>query len=190
MGRGSSKAGGIVGGQTAAGNNNLANITISEKVADNPKFQDSLEILNTLAGEYNTRLGKIDTGVEKAAGDVDISGYTLRINTNAPETSIHEFAHTLANSNADKFGLTDDKEFWKEIKEVKKEYRKNVGQDSNRWISSYEHGTNNVDEFFADAFAHAKLKQMGLTPKKSYGSDYTYSNKVLDITDKYFKKKK
>ena len=182
MGRGASKM--------AASGNSLAGVKIDEKVANNPKFADSIKLLNNLAGEYNTRLGEISTGAERGAGEVDISGYTLKINSNDPATATHEFAHTLANSSADKFGLTNDKAFWDEIKAVKKEYRKNAGDNTNKWISSYEHGLNDVDEFFAEAFTHSKLKQMGIASKKNYGNDYTYSDKVLAITDKYFKKRK
>lgn len=187
MGRGKSGAG---GGGSSDKLNNLKNIDIAENMLNNPKYEQPLAILNDLTEEYNTRLGAIKTGAEKAAGDVDMSGYTLRINTNDAAISIHEFAHTLANSSADKYGLTNDKDFWKEIRKVRNEYHRDVDrkQDSKRWISQYEHSSGSIDEFFADAFTHAKLKQMGLTTRQSYGSDYTYSDKVLAITDKYFRK--
>ena len=112
----------------------------------------------------------------------------MRLSSQKPETIIHEFAHTLANSSADKYGLTNDTEFWKEIDKVKREYRKDVQQDTGRWISSYEHGRNDKDEFFAEAFTMAKMKEMGLELPDKYGNDFTYSDKVLEITDKYFGK--
>ena len=87
-----------------------------------------------------------------------------------------------------KYGVVDDAEFWKEIKSVKRKYRKDVGDNANRWISSYEHGNRGNDEFFAEAFTQAKMHQMGLQLPSKYGNDLTYSNEVLKITDKYFKK--
>ena len=65
---------------------------------------------------------------------------------------------------------------------------KDVGDDTARWISTYEHGSRSVDEFFAEAFAQAKMSQLGLSLPEKYGTDLTYSNKVLEIVDKYFKK--
>lgn len=177
---------------TAKGSlDNLNNIEISDKIKQNKKFEESLNLINSLAGEYNTRLGRIDVGAEKGAGDVQMSGYLLRLNSGAPEVAIHEFAHTMANSTADKYGLTNDKEFWKEIRKIRNAYHRDVDkkQDVKRWISTYEHSHTSVDEFFCEAFAHAKMKQMGMTPQKKYGTDYTYSNKVLETVDKYFKKK-
>ena len=181
MGKGSSKAkGGISGG--------LQGIEISNKILKD--HTEQVKILKTLTNQYNSRLGKVETGAEKAAGDVDMSGYTMKLSSAKPETAVHEFAHTLANSQADKYGLTNDKEFWKEIKKVRREYHADVDkkQDTSRWITAYEHSSKSVDEFFADAFAHAKLKEMGYEKPRAYGNDYTYSNQVLKITNKYFGK--
>ena len=84
----------------------------------------------------------------------------------------------------------DDADFWKEIKAIKREYHKDVDKavDPSRWISFYEHSNRSVDEFFAEAFTHAKMKQMGIPIPDKYGIDFTYSNRVLTVTDKYFKK--
>ena len=160
----------------------------SNIIFDDHVKEETKELIYQLEAQYNTRLVEVSIGSEKSAGDVDIAGQTMRLSSQKPETIIHEFAHTLANSSADKYGLTNDTEFWKEIDKVKREYRKDVQQDTGRWISSYEHGRNDKDEFFAEAFTMAKMKEMGLELPDKYGNDFTYSDKVLEITDKYFGK--
>ena len=185
MGRGASKV---------STNNNLQGVEISEKLKQE-KFKEPLKVINKLVGEYNTNLTEIGVGAEKAAGDVDITGNKMRINSGDVAIAVHEFAHTLANSNAQKYGLQDNKEFWKEIDSVKRAYHNDVdkNQDTKRWISHYEHSSRNKDEFLAEAFTQAKLKELGITTKLSqrkYGSDYTYSEQVLKIVDKYFKRRR
>ena len=156
------------------------------------KHSKQKDIIEKLVSEYKTRLEKVTLGAKNAAGNVDISGATMRLSAGHENVVVHEFAHTLANSDADKYGLTNDKDFWKEIKKVKREYHKDVDKtsDTTRWISSYEHGNKSIDEFFAEAFAHAKMREMGVEIPNTYGYDFTYSKKVLDIVDKYFKKVK
>ena len=153
------------------------------------KWSETKRVINKLANEYNTRMGVVTGGAKKAAGEVDISGYTMRLNSSYIDTAIHEFAHTLAGTDADKVGLTNDAEFWKEIKKIKRAYRKAVADDSSRWISSYEHGSNSLDEFMAEAFTLAKMKEMGYEIPDKYGKDLTYANQVLDVVNKYFGKK-
>ena len=164
-------------------NKPTSNIIFSDNVKDETK-----DLILKLEEQYNTRLGEVSLGANKGAGDVDIAGYTMRLSSEKPDIILHEFAHTLANSSADKYGLTNDKEFWKEIDKVKKEYRKDVQQDTGRWISSYEHSRNDKDEFLAEAFTMAKMKEMGLEIPDKYGNDFTYADRVLEITDKYFGK--
>lgn len=159
---------------------------------------ETREILETLIDEYDTRLEKVEVGHDPGqfvAGSVDIAGATMEISQRKPETVIHEFAHSLANSKADKYGLTHDGDFWKEIRKIKREYKKDVGRAYNREriISSYEHGASGpraIDEFLAEAFAHAKMREMGIPIPDLYGKDFTYSQRVLDIVDKYFRRGK
>lgn len=160
-------------------------ITFANETSGNAKT------LKSLINEYDTRLMTVESGAEKAAGDVDMSGAKMRLSTKDKATVLHEFAHTLANTQADKFGLTNDADFWKEIQKVRRQYMKSVENDPNRWISSYEHsfrGVGALDEFVAEAFAQAKAKEMGIELPKKYGNDFTFSKKVLDIVNKYFKK--
>lgn len=152
------------------------------------KFAEQQRLINDLSNEYNTRLKLVTVGAEKSAGDVGMDGAIIRINTKDPSTSIHEFGHTLANTNADKYGLTNDEEFWKEIKKIRKEYMQEVGDDTTRWISSYEHSSRDLNEFMCEAFTQAKLHELGLEIPEKYGNDFTYSNRVLETVNKYFKK--
>lgn len=146
------------------------------------------QIITDLSNEYNTRLQKVTIGAHGGAGDVDMSGATMRLNDGNISTAIHEFAHSIANTDADKYGLTQDSEFWKEIKKIRTAYRKDVGDDSSRWISSYGHSAKKLDEFFAEAFTQAKMKELGLEIPSKYGSDLAYSKQVLETVNKYFKK--
>lgn len=86
--------------------------------------------------------------------------------------------------------ITNDADFWKEIKKIQREYHRDVDKtsDTSRWISSYEHSSRSVDEFFAEAFTQAKMSKLKLELPPKYGADLTYSNKVLEVVDKYFKK--
>ena len=148
------------------------------------------EIISDLSNEYRTRLQKVTTGAKQSAGNVDMSGAVMRLSDSHVNTAVHEFAHTLANSTADKYGLTNDADFWKEIKKIQREYHRDVDKtsDTSRWISSYEHSSRSVDEFFAEAFTQAKMSKLKLELPPKYGADLTYSNKVLEVVDKYFKK--
>lgn len=148
------------------------------------------EIISDLSNEYRTRLQKVTTGARQSAGNVDMSGAVMRLSDSHVNTAVHEFAHTLANSAADKYNLTNDADFWKEIKKIQREYHRDVDKtsDTSRWISSYEHSSRSVDEFFAEAFTQAKMSKLKLELPPKYGADLTYSNKVLEVVDKYFKK--
>jgi hypothetical protein len=156
-----------------------------------PRWNETKNIIRNLTNEYNTRLVNVKTGAEKAAGDVDIMGAIMRLNSTKPETAIHEFAHTIANSMADKYGLTNDKDFWNEIKKVYRAYHRDVDKTQNpsRWISSYEHSSGNIDEFMAESFAQVMLTEYGYELPEKYGHEFTYSRQVMAIINKYFKRK-
>jgi len=94
----------------------------------------------------------------------------------------------LAVEKADKFGLTDNHLFWNEIRKIRTAYRKARAKNPNISISAYADNPdkNYLDEFMAEAFAHAKCAEMGLQTL-GFGKDYTYSKQVLEVIDKYFK---
>lgn len=159
---------------------------VKKIVFDDRVSEEQREIIEQLFGQYQTRLQKVDIGAKKAAGEVDMSGASMKLSDKHANTAIHEFAHTLANSSADKYSLTNDQEFWKEIKKIRREYMKDVEGDPSRWISAYEHSGRSLDEFMAEAFTHAKMREMGLDIPGKYGSDFTYSQRVLDTVNKHF----
>lgn len=155
------------------------------------RHEQQKQIITELSNQYNTRLQKVTIGAKNGAGDVDMSGTIMRLSGSQVDAAIHEFAHTLANASADKYGLTNDSAFWNEIKKIRTEYRKVVKDDTYRFISTYEHGERKapLDEFLAEAFTQAKMNEMGLEIPSKYGSDLTYSKQVLEVVDKYFGKK-
>ena len=128
----------------------------------------------------------VGIGSEKSAGSVQISGSIMRLSSTSTATAVHEFAHTISMENQTKFGLYDEKDFWKEIRGVQRKYKKAVADDPTKWISSYEHSSKGADEFMAEAFTHAQMKEMGLELPSRYGKDFTYSEMVLKIIKKYF----
>lgn len=166
--------------------NKYGQTIVFDKRMDSEKWSESKTIIKNLADEYDTRLTTVGRGASGGAGDVDMGG-AMRLSSTANDVAIHEFAHSMATEALTKYGVVDDSEFWKEIKGVRRAYRKDVGDDASRWVSSYEH-SNSIDEFFAEAFTQAKMNQMGLPLPNKYGNDLTYSNQVLQIADKYFKK--
>ena len=160
-------------------------IVFSEKM-QNGKWNDSIGIITELSGQYKTKLLDVGLGAKQAAGEVQISGSVMRLSSTTKATAIHEFAHTISMENQTKFGLYDEKDFWKEIRGVQRKYKKAVADDPKKWISSYEHSSQGADEFMAEAFTHAQMKEMGLELPSYYGEDFTYSEMVLKIIKKYF----
>ena len=162
-------------------------IVFSEKM-QNGKWNDSIDIITELSGQYKTKLLDVGLGSKQAAGEVQISGSVMRLSSTTKATAVHEFAHTISMENQTKFGLYDEKDFWKEIRGVQRKYKKAVADDPRKWISSYEHSSTGADEFMAEAFTHAQMKEMDLELPSYYGNDFTYSEMVLKIIKKYFRR--
>lgn len=156
------------------------------------KHPETKELIESLASKYDTKLKEVKIGVSqhtKGGGSVQVSGTVMEINNfKDASTTIHEFAHSISIENQTKLGLYDESAFWKDIKKVQREYKKDVGNDSSRWISSYEHSHKGSDEFLAEAFTQATMHDMGLDLPSKYGNDFTYSNQVLEIVKKYYGK--
>lgn len=154
------------------------------------KFAESIQLIDELASEYNTKLQTVKGGSEKSAGSVEISGTVMHLASNDPSVVVHEFGHTLAMENQTKFGLSNDTAFWKDIKKIQRAYKKDTANNTSEWISSYEHSSKGSDEFFAEAFTLATMTKKGMTIPNKYGKGKAldYANKVLDVTDKYFSK--
>lgn len=153
------------------------------------KWSETRRILTDLAQEYNTRLTAVSrvTDSRRNAGSVGLTG-DLEIGSRKPEVAFHEFAHSITQNNLVKYDLGDDTDadFWKEIKKIRTKYRKAVGRGEAKTITGY--ANENVDEFFAEAFAHAKMRELGYENPLGFGTDFVYSQQVLDTANKYFKK--
>ena len=144
--------------------------------------------ITQLCNEYETNLVSVDLEASKKGvkGSVDMAGQ-MHLSATKKSTIVHEFAHSIASTSRDKLGLSDDKEFWKEIRKIRTEHNKAIKNGTNKKISDYS--LENLDEYFAEAFAHSYLKE---TKDLSweYSDDFEYSDKVKKIIDKYFKKKR
>ena len=89
-------------------------------------------------------------------------------------TSTHEFAHTLTEQlTASLYGYGKELDFWGEIDEIYLDYKKTGGGVLGKYAAS------NQNEFFAEAFASAKL-----APGAS-----EHAGKVLEVVDRYFRRK-
>lgn len=162
-------------------------ITFDEKMSEE-RWEKIKEIISQLSLQYDTRLTTVKFGADLAAGTMGSTNGVMRLNGSHPSVAIHEFAHSIAVQHATKIGLANDLDFWKEIRKVRTKYKRDAGNDTKRWISSYEHSDPGLDEFFAEAFTHAKMREMKLEIPNKYGADFTYSQQILDITNRYFGK--
>lgn len=142
------------------------------------------ETITELSSQYNTNLNTVFKGKGKEAGHVNLN-YDMYLSSSRKNDIVHEFAHSLAIS--PRRGIdTGNKEFWKDIKKVRKEYTKACATDVTKRISAYS--TESVDEFMAEAFTHAYLKGTKHT-EGWYGTDFEYSERAMEVINKYFKKK-
>lgn len=171
-------------------NKNGEIIQFAEKM-NGTEYNVTREQVAQLAAEFNTNLQNVKFGAltNHAAGDVDITGSTMRLSApKRKEIIIHEFAHTLTNSSATKYGLNNDKEFWKEIRSIRTQYRKYIRANPTEYISAYAESDNSIDEFMAEGFALAYMRKNGIEVPFKYGKDTTYSELVLNVIQKYFGK--
>ena len=173
-------------------------IPISDKLSGDRRLRkekfiaETKQILTRLSNEYNTNLLTVTAGNANqthAAGFVDVAG-NMVLSSLQPNTVIHEFAHSLTTSDRVKWGLETENEvaFMKELTKLFASYKKAYSKDSRVTISGYS--TKDKDEFMAEAFSHYKCREMGFKQGIAYGNDYTYSEKVTELIDKYFKKKR
>ena len=143
-------------------------------------------VIEDLAGEFKTKLKTVRPGAKKAAGAVQISGTVMNLSSKTESVAIHEFAHTISMENQTKFGLYQEGEFWKGIRKIRTQYRKAAGEDTTKIISTYEHSSREIDEFFAEAFAQAYMHEKGIEIPSYYGNEYFFSDQVLQLTRKFF----
>lgn len=171
-------------------------VDISDAGKYEVEAKESVIHLKDLMNEYNSTV--VSYTVQKLAGKITEGGSAYMMNGKTSISVIpkafkqvkatdalglgenqplgityHEFAHALSQSKG-----KIDKEFWKEIRTIKKDYdnQRNTPDWFNVKISDY--ASKDVDEFLAEAFTQAKLSD----------NPSPYSKQVLDIVDKYFKK--
>ena len=171
----------------------LTKTDIQFKNMDGANWDKTKLLLGKLSSEYKTKLKTVEhkadrKTIQSGSGEVDITSSSMRLSSTLDDVVVHEFAHTLAMEKADKFGLTDNHLFWNEIRKIRTAYRKAKAKNPDISISAYADNPNKnyLDEFMAEAFAHAKCAEMGF-PTLGFGKDYTYSKQVLEVIDKYFK---
>jgi len=147
------------------------------------------ELIKDLNNEYDSFIETVTSGAGGSAGNVDLVG-NMKLSSLKQEDVLHEFAHTMAQSDRVKYDLAseNEKEFIKDLKKLYREYEKDCLKYPSLSISSYSH--TNRDEFYAEAFAHAKAREKGIEVSSSYGNNYIYSEKILELVDKYFKKRR
>ena len=173
------------------------NLPVSEKLTGDrrerqvQRIENAKELLTDLSNEYDSYLATVgNTGFTKDAGHVDMFG-NMNLSTYKKDTILHEFAHNLANTDRVKAELADDteKSFLQEVKKLFTEYKKEYAKDSRITISSYS--LESVDEFLAEGFTLAKAREMGIDlPDYAYDlNERKYSDAILELIDKYFKRK-
>lgn len=163
-------------------------ISFDAKIAENERFNQSVSLIKQLSTQYKTKLQEVRVGSKNSAGSVQISGTIMNLSSKDSATAIHEFAHSISMENQTKFGLYDEKDFWKAVRKEWRAYKKDVGDNTAKWISTYEHGSNSVDEFMAEAFTLATLDEYGIEVPGKYGDGLAYAKKVLAIIKRYFAK--
>lgn len=144
-------------------------------------------LIKNLANEYNSYVKSVTRG-GIGENDVDIVG-VMRVNALNTETIIHEFAHTLAQSMRVKAEIADEaeKEFLEEAKKVRRKYTAAWHKDTSELISAYS--KESLEEFIAEAFSHAKMRELGYETARGYkDNESEYSKAILELADKYFKK--
>lgn len=173
---------------------------IEVNISDVPdKFKDAaqenLEHLEKLTSEYNNtvvsyRIAEANNMHESGSAymlngrtAITVSPTALKNNKATDKLKLgenqkyaityHEFAHALSQSRE---GM--NKDFWKEIRAIKKDYKNNHGKPNWFDMKISDYAEKDVDEFLAEAFAQAKLSD-----KPS-----PYAARVLETVDKYFKK--
>lgn len=164
-------------------------IHFSEKMEDQ-KWDKARQRIESLATEFNTKLKEVAVGSEKSAGSVQISGTKMFLSSHAEHIAIHEFAHSISMHNQTKYGFYEESAFWKEITAVRTSYKKSLKNDTAKRISTYANtaGFKDIDEFMAEAFTLAYMREKEIEIPRNYGEETVFSSKVLEIIRKYFGK--
>jgi hypothetical protein len=151
------------------------------------------QLITELSSEYDTYLIRVENAnalKAHAAGITSMDG-VMGLSSKKADTVLHEFAHALATSDRVKYDLATNKEieFMKEIKKLFREYKNDVDKNGiGAMISSYS--KTSADEFLAEGFALAKMREMGYEIPMNYNEKETkYSKEILRLAQKYFGRK-
>ena len=164
------------------------------EIMDKGKWQSAKDTIEQLSTEFKSRLREVKTGqgtIKKArsAGAVDsVTGTIMHLSSTKIDVVIHEFAHTISTTDATKYKFANDEDFWKEIRNVRTQYRKAVRKNWEMMISTYADSEQSIDEFMAEAFSLGYMHERGIPVPDNYGNDTEFSSKVLSIVRKYFLK--
>lgn len=164
------------------------------------EFYKNMEsLLSDMDSKYNNyiyRVMRSDGAFTGEGGSIDQGG-TIEIKVNDLSVVLHEFAHGIAMTHRDDNGLSNNKEFWKEIRNLRTKYRKAVEKDYRNSISTYANsgggrGRRNLDEFMAEGFAmsYAKSHNIKLNPSNYNVTSQSiyWANEVKKVVDRYFRK--
>lgn len=157
-------------------------------------------IISDLAKKYENYLTSVQkgSGGDGGKGFVEIDG-TMKLSSTDDATIYHEFAHSIASTKRDALGMSNNNEFWKEIKKIRTQYREAVSRDRKNEISAYAdpraNGKHGLDEFFAEGFALAKMRSAGKEIKWGSGLNSNpqagkWADSILETANKYFRKKR
>lgn len=188
---------------TKAQNKNGEDIVFDLKVSDKlqgdrreraiQRNEATQQLITELSNEYDTYLIKVenaDVSKSHAAGIISMDG-VMGLSSKKADTILHEFAHALATSDRVKYDLatSEEVEFMKEIKKLFREYKNDVDKNGvGVMITSYS--KTSADEFLAEGFALAKMREMGYEIPFNFNEKETkYSNEILRLIEKYFKRK-
>ena len=83
------------------------------------------------------------SGSDGGKGFVEIDG-AMKLSSTDDSTIYHEFAHSIAGTARDSLEMSNDKEFWKEIKKIRSQYREAVSRDRRNEISAYADSRSNI----------------------------------------------
>lgn len=169
----------------------IPSVKIDDAFSEKAKEQLNKYIPELMA-EYESPLTEVikgrGAGGGQEAGHVELDRLQMWLSNPSVENIFHEFAHTIASKKADDYGLTDNRDFWKEIKKVRTAYTKETSINQYKMISGY--AKTSADEFMAEAFALAKMNEKGIEIPMGYSeAGLEFANKVLEIIGKYFRRK-
>ncbi len=164
--------------------------------SESPRVKKAKDIITELDGIYenDTKSVKKQNVLQMKGAGGHFANGILTLGALGSEYVAHEFAHSI--TRVDSSTITPkEKEFWKELENINKEYKKAVEQDISNSISTYADageigkGKRNLNEFMAEAFSMVYNNRKGEKTKFEVNqNNLKWGEKVVGLIDKYFKK--